>query len=209
MCHFYGMLKDLKLLHNPPKHLNLLGKVSRDDEKNIVVIGSRNMSDYGKNVIKALVPGLVNEGFTIISGLAVGCDSFAQKTALDCGGRTIGVLGYGFDFVKKDSNVSFIEEVLKSEKGIVISPFERTRPPSKESYIFRNSVMAAIGKAVLVVEARRKSGVFYTVNFALDLGRTVMAVPGDVFCFNSQGVNSLIKEGAFLVDSLESILECL
>jgi len=209
LCHFYCVLKDLKLLHTPPKHLNLMGKISRNDEKNIVVIGSRNMSEYGRNIIKSLVPALVNEGFTIISGLAVGCDSFAQKTALECGGRTIGVLGYGLDFIKKDSNVSFIEEVLRSKNGVVLSPFVRTKPPSKESFIFRNSVMAAIGKAVLVIEARRKSGVFYTVNFALDLGRPIMAVPGDVFCFNSQGVNALIKEGAFLVDSLDSILESL
>lgn len=201
------MLRDIKRLPKPPEAINVVGKIKREDEKNVIVIGSRSMSDYGKSVIKCLVPGLVREGYTIVSGLALGCDSYAQKTALECGGRTVGVLGYGLDFIKKDSNVRFIEKVLKSENGVIVSPFKRSEPPSKTSFIYRNSVMAAIGKSVLVVEARRKSGVFYTVNFALDLGRTIMSVPGSVFCFNNEGSNALIKEGAFLVDSAESILD--
>jgi len=203
------MLRDIKKLANPPKHINLLGKVKRSDSKNIIVVGSRNMSNYGKDVIRCLIPGLVKHGYTIISGLAVGCDTFAQKIALESGGRVAGVLGYGFDFIKKDSNRSFVEHVLESPNGILISPFKRTEPPSKNSFIYRNSVMAAIGKSVLVIEAQRRSGVFYTVNFALELGRSIMAVPGNLFCFSSQGVHALIKEGATLVDSLEDILNAI
>ena len=173
----------------------------------MVVIGSRRISEYGKNVIDCLVPGLVKEGYTVVSGLAVGCDSYAMKSALDNGGKVVGVLGYGLNYISSDSNVKFIERVLASENGIIVSPFKRTESPSKHSFIYRNSIMAAIGRSVLVIEAQRKSGVFYTVNFALELGRNIMAVPGDLFKFNSQGTHALIKEGAMLVDGLESVLE--
>ena len=187
--------------------MNLLGRIKACDKKNMVVIGSRNMTEYGKNLINCFVPELVREGYTIVSGLAFGCDSYAQEVALECGGRTVGILGYGIDFIKRDKNKKIIERVLMSDDGIVISPFKRDQTPTKESFIYRNSVMAAIGRSVLVIEARRKSGVFYTVNFALELGRTIMAVPGDVFCYNSAGTHALIKEGATLVDNVESVLE--
>ena len=200
------MLNDIKRLPKAPEHIDLLGRIKESDQKNIVVIGSRNMSEYGKNIIDSFIPGLVKEGYAIVSGLAFGCDSYAQETALKCGGRTVGVLGYGIDFIKKDKNKSVIEKVLASENGIVLSPFKRSQIPTKESFIFRNSVMAAIGRSVLVIEARRKSGVFYTVNYALDLGRAVMAVPGNVFLYNSGGTHALIKEGATLVESVEDVL---
>lgn len=209
MWHCKFVLSDIKRLPKPPKHIDLLGQLQKRDEKNIVVIGSRSMSDYGKNVIKCFVPELVKDGYTIVSGLAMGCDSYAQDVALECGGRTIGILGYGIDFIRKDKNNRFIEKVLASKNGVVISPFKRDETPSKYSFIYRNSIMAAVGQSVLIIEARRRSGVFYTVNAALDLGRTIMAVPGDVFCFNSSGVHSLIKEGASLVESMDDIFSCI
>ena len=189
--------------------MTLLGQLQKEDEKSVVVIGSRSMSEYGKNVITCLVPELVKEGYTIVSGLAFGCDSYAQDTALESGGRTVGILGYGVDFVKRDKNRGLIEKVLASKNGVVISPFKRDEPPSKYSFIYRNSIMAAVGKSVLVIEARRRSGVFYTVNSALDLGRTIMAVPGNVFSLNSSGAHALIKEGASLVESIEDVFECI
>ncbi len=203
------MFNDIKRLQKAPEHMNILGRISEADKKNMVVIGSRNMSEYGKNVIRNFVPKLVRDGFTIVSGLAPGCDSFAQEMALQSGGRTIGVLGYGVDRIRTDWNKDFIEKVLASENGVVISPFKRDQPPTRESFIFRNSVMAALGQSVLVIEAKRRSGVFHTVNFALDLGRTIMAVPGNIFWFNSAGVHALIKEGANLVCCYEDILSVL
>jgi DNA processing protein len=199
------VFNDIKRLQKLPEEVNIIGKIKKSDEKNLTVIGSRRMSRYGQNVIENLVPLLVNKGFTIVSGLAVGCDSHAQKVALDCGGRTIGVLGYGLNKVKSDRNYEFIKRVLDDENGVVISPFKRHEKPSRESFIYRNSMMAAIGNAVLVIEAMAKSGTFHTVNFALDLGKDIMAVPGNVFTYNSAGVHKLIKEGAALVDRVEDI----
>jgi len=203
------VFNDIKRLPKAPDHINILGRVTEADKKNIVVIGSRNMSEYGRNVINNFVPKLVREGFTIISGLAPGCDSFAQEMALKCGGRTIGVLGYGVDRIKTDWNLEFIEKVLVSKNGLAISPFKRNQKPTKDSFIFRNSIMAALGCSVLVIEARRRSGVFHTVNFALELGRPIMAVPGNIFNFNSAGVHALIKEGANVVCSFEDIINVL
>lgn len=200
------MFNDIKRLPKAPEHIDVLGKLIEQDKKNLVVIGSRDMSEYGRNVIKSIVPKLVKEGFTVVSGLAPGCDSYAQGTAMESGGRTVGVLGYGVDRIRTDWNKKFIERVLISDDGIVISPFKRDQPPTRDSFIFRNSVMAALGKAVLVIEARRRSGVFHTVNFALDLGRSVMAVPGNIFTYNSAGVHALIKEGANLVSSAEDVV---
>jgi len=207
--HYKGVFNDIKRLPKAPEDINILGRITGVDEKNIIVIGSRNMSEYGRNVINSFVPKLVREGFTIISGLAPGCDSFAQETALKSGGRTIGVLGYGVERIKTDWNLAFIEKVLNSKDGVVVSPFKRNQAPTKDSFIFRNSVMAAMGNSVLVVEARRRSGVFHTVNFGLELGRHVMAVPGSIFWFNSSGVHALIKEGANLVCSFEDIMSVL
>lgn len=205
MSHHENVLNDIKRLPKAPEHIDILGRLTEEDKKNIIVIGSRNMSKYGKNVIENLVPKLVSDGFTIISGLAPGCDSYAQAMALKSGGRTVGVLGYGVDRIRTDWNKEFIEQVLANENGVVLSPFKRTQPPTRESFIFRNSVMAALGKNVLVIEARRRSGVFHTVNFALELGRPIMAVPGSIFWYNSGGVHALIKEGANLVSSFEDI----
>jgi len=203
------VLNDIKRLPKAPDHINILGRMVEADKKNIVVIGSRSMSEYGRNVINNLVPKLVREGFTIVSGLAPGCDSFAQEVALRCGGRTVGVLGYGVDRIRADWNLEFIEKVLASKNGVVISPFKKKQSPTKDSFIFRNSVMAALGNSVLVIEARRKSGVFHTVNFALDLGKRIMAVPGNIFYYNSAGVHALIKEGANIVCSFEDIISIL
>jgi len=205
--HYNSMFNDIKRLPKPPENLEVIGGLMEADERNIVVIGSRNISSYGRKVIDVLVPKLVKAGFTIISGLAPGCDSYAQETALASGGRTIGVLGYGLDHIKKDRNLVFIERVLREQRGVLISPFKRDQPPTRESFIYRNSVMATLGQSVLVVEAKRRSGVFHTVNFALELGRPIMAIPGNIFRFNSAGVHALIKEGASPVSSMADILE--
>lgn len=190
------MFDDIKKLKYAPQQLNILGRITKADDKSIVVIGTRTMSNYGKDVINSFVPALVEEGFTIVSGLALGCDSYAQEVALRNGGRTVGVLGFGVNHVKGDYNYAFIKRVYDSDRGVIVSPYKRTTRPSKFTFIYRNSIMAAIGKAVLVIEARKRSGVFYTVNAALDLGKEVFAVPGSIFRYNSVGANDLLREGA-------------
>ena len=206
LCDFGCVLRNLKHLSDPPKKLNLIGKLVEEDKKSVVVIGTRQMSSYGRSVINYLVPLLVEHGFTIISGLALGCDSYAQEIALESGGRTIGVLGFGLNHIKADYNSKFIQTVIKSERGVVLSPFDRGLKPSKTSFIYRNGVMAALGLGVLVVEAKAKSGVFHTVNAALELGKEVMAVPGDIFSYNSVGPNSLINEGAASICCIDDVL---
>lgn len=172
----------------------------------MVVIGSRRMSKYGQDVIRDFVPRLVAKKITIISGLAPGCDSYAQKIALESGGRTVGVLGFGLNYLEKDYHKDFIKEVANSSRGVVLSPFKRNTKPSRETYIYRNGIMAAMGLGILVIEASFRSGVFHTVNFGLELGKDVWVVPGNIFSYNSAGCHKLIKEGALLVDSTEDVL---
>ncbi len=196
------MLNDIKKLKNLPEQLNIVGKLTEADEKNIVVIGTRTMSDYGKNVINYIVPKLVKQGYTITSGLALGCDSYAMHVALKCGGRVIGVLGYGLNRISHDYNYDFINKVIHHPNGVVISPFLRSTVPQKFTFIYRNSIMAAIGNAIVVIEAKQRSGVYYTVNAALDLGKEIYAVPGSIFSINSVGTNYLIRSGATDINSL-------
>lgn len=200
------MFHDIKRLQNPPEQLNIIGRLCKSDERALAVIGARRMSKYGQNVIRDFVPRLVAQGFTIISGLAVGCDSLAQKIALECGGRTIGVLGFGLNHLQSDYNYQLIKQVINSKRGVVLSPFHRNQKPTRETFIYRNSLMAAMGLGILVIEASARSGVFHTVNFGLDLGKDVWAVPGNIFSYNSLGTHKLIKEGAFLADDVADIL---
>lgn len=197
-----NLLVNLKVLKPIPSKLTVLGRILPQDSKNVVIIGSRKMTDYGRKVIGCLVPRLVTSGYTIISGLALGCDSYAQKVAILSGGRTIGVLGYGINRMSKDFNGDFIKYVANHKNGIVISPFERNFKPSRASFIYRNSVMAALGKCTIVIEAGEKSGCFHTVNYSLDFGKDVYAVPGDIFRNKSIGCNRLIGAGAYVLDAI-------
>ncbi len=206
MCQIEVVIDNIKQMKKPPIQINVLGKIDSVDDQNIVVIGTRTISDYGKDVINCLVPQLIERGFTIISGLAVGCDSYAHDVALRCKGRTIGILGYGLNHMKEDCNYQLMKRIYQSGNGAIISPFERSTPPSKFSFVYRNSVMAAVGCSVLVIEAKMRSGVFYTVNSALELGKEIYAIPGSIFNNNSVGTNELIKTGAKVVTTIKDII---
>lgn len=201
-----SLLKNLGLLKPFPAKVVVLGRILPQDTNNVVVIGTRKMTEYGQRVIRYFVPKFVQRGYTIISGLALGCDSYAQEVTLLCGGRTIGVLGYGINRIKNDFNYKFIKYVIEHKRGVVISPFDRDLRPSRSSFIYRNSVMAALGNFTIVIEAGEKSGCFHTVNYTLDFGKDVFAVPGDIFEEKSKGCNELIGSGAYVLDN--GTLQC-
>lgn len=171
-------------------------------KKSIAVIGSRNCDSYGRDVVLNLVPKFVEKGLVVVSGLAEGIDSLAHEIAVKCGGLTIGVLGFGFSYIKKFSNYKLCELIL-DRGGVLLSPFLPSVLPSKESFLIRNSLIAALSDAVLVVEATRRSGCMFVVEEALNLGKDVYAVPGSIFSYNSMGTNELIKQGAKLATCFE------
>lgn len=186
--------------------LNIKGIVLEKDLSGIAVIGSREMTSYGKEVCNYFVKEL-SKYFTIVSGLMYGIDIEAHKVALLSGGRTIGVLGYGFDFLEKNSYAKVVvDEILKHNNGAVISEFEDYVRPDKWTFPKRNRIVAALSKAILVIEASEKSGSLITCDFALDMNKDIFVVPGSIFSKTSKGKHELIKNGAILVDSPLDIL---
>lgn len=175
-------------------------------EKSLAVIGSRNMSDYGKDVVWDLIPRLVLQGWVIISGLAEGIDGEAHKAALEMGGTTGAVLGFGIMKLDTFSNRELGKRILQSEKGFLVSQFEPYQRAEKWTFLERNRLTAALSNAILVVESAAKSGCTSTVEAALELGKDVYVVPGNIFSYTSMGCNELIKQGARVVTCVEDIL---
>lgn len=196
---------NLKQIYDPPPLLYVLGLLKKEDHMAVAVVGSRYPTTYGKLAAERIVMGLSQRGVTIISGLARGIDSAAHRGALSAGGRTIGVLGCGVDIIYPPENRELYDQV--AAHGAILSEFPLGTPPESDHFPIRNRVISGLSLGVAVVEATLRSGSLITARFALDQGRDVYAVPGNVDSARSQGTNRLIKEGAKLVTQAEDILE--
>jgi len=174
-------------------------------EETIGVVGSRKASYEGMNLAEKIGETLSSLGVTVISGLARGIDTSAHKGGLKGKGKTVAVLGCGIDVCYPAENRWLYEKI--SHEGLLLSEYPPGEPPVSYHFPERNRIIAGMSKAVLVVEAPRKSGALITARLALDYGRDVMAIPGSVFDEAYSGTNLLIKEGARLVDRTEDILE--
>lgn len=161
------------------------------------VVGSRRMSRYGKRVIETFVPEWVGSGYVIVSGMAFGVDCCAHNASIKAGGKTIAVQAQGVDRGYPISNAMYYDEIL-SHDGLVVSEFFSLPSESNEKFLFprRNRIISGLSEAVVVIEANAKSGALITARFALEQGRDVYAVPGDVFSSLSAGCHALIREGA-------------
>ncbi|MBI4091476.1 DNA-protecting protein DprA [candidate division WWE3 bacterium] len=200
---------ELRRLRNPPSWIYYSGSLRTEDFKGIAVVGSRKMTDYGREVVKSVVGEVVNSGFTVISGLAFGVDIAAQELALDLGGRTLAVLASGIQNISPRSHFFTAQRIIESGQGAVISIYRPDAPAVKSNFIQRDYVMAAISKAVLVIEAAEISGTSHTVEAALDLGHEVFAVPGSIFSEYSRGCHSNIRNGAHITTSAQDIFDVL
>ena len=199
--------KNLTEIPSPPKALNIWGKIPKT-EHYLSIVGTRKNSAYGEEILRKIVAGLAPHNFTIVSGLAVGIDSIAHKSALENNIPTIGVLGSGLNrnvfFPQKNWGLA---EEIASRGGAVISEYENDMKATYWSFPQRNRIISGLSYATLVVEAGEKSGSLITARFALDQNREVCAIPGTIFSSNSKGTNKLIKQGAYLIESAEDILE--
>ncbi|WP_245612750.1 DNA-processing protein DprA [Kosmotoga pacifica] len=175
------------------------------EEPAISIVGSRKATAYGINVAQKLAKELDEKGLVIVSGLAAGIDAAAHKGSLDSGGRTIAVLGTGIDVIYPSSNRELFLRIANN--GCIVSEFLPGTPPLKQNFPRRNRIIAGLSQAVLVVEAAIKSGSLITAKLALENGRDVFAVPGDITRKNSEGTNWLIKNGAKLITRIEDVLE--
>jgi len=178
----------------------------RSYKKWIALVGTRRATTYGKKVARYLARSLAEEGWVVVSGLALGIDGEAHYGALEGEGKTVAVLGTGVDIVYPGSNRGLAERILH-QKGALISEFVPGFGPQKESFPVRNRLISGLSLGVVVVEAPLKSGALITVNFALEQGREVMAVPGSIFSFQSEGTHQLINQGARLVHNVADIVE--
>ena len=197
--------KLLRHISDPPAVLYWRGNVSLLNTECFAVVGTRSITPYGREATQQIVPGLARH-FTIVSGLALGVDAVAHRATLDCGGKTIAILGSGINLITPETNLRLGQDILKND-GLIISEHPGKKPAGKESFPERNRIISGLSKGALIVEADEKSGSLITARLATEQGRDVFAVPGNIFSSKSMGPHKLIRLGAKLVASAHDVLD--
>jgi len=188
-----------------PLVLYVKGDILKEDMFAVAIVGSRKLSHYGAAVTEKISAELAGMGLTVVSGLARGIDTTAHTASINAGGRSIGVLGSGIDVPYPPENKGLMEKLAAS--GCVVSEFPPGMPPNRENFPRRNRLISGLSMGVLVVEADKRSGALITAKFALEQGKEVFAVPGNINSPVSHGPNELIKRGARAVTCAEDIVE--
>lgn len=192
-----------------PKTLYVLGGLPGPSRPSVAVVGARRSTSYGDNIARQFSAELAANGIQIISGLAWGIDTAAHTGALEGGGETYAVMGCGVDVCYPAGNRKLYDWILQEKRGGIISEQEPGRPPLAGFFPARNRIISGLADLVLVVEAREKSGSLITADQALEQGKDVYVVPGRITDELSRGCLNLLKQGAGLADSPETLLEAL
>ena len=197
----------LRNIPTPPKQLFVLGQDVNEllTHPCVTIVGSRKVSAYGRAVTEQLAGELARAGVVIISGLALGVDSLAHQASLDAGGLTIAVLPTGMDTIAPASHRNLAMQILQ-HGGALVSEYPEGAPINKGNFVARNRLVSGLCDALLITEAAEKSGSLHTANFALEQGKPVLAVPGNITSPTSAGANNLIKTGATPVTSVQDVL---
>lgn len=196
----------LKEIYDPPPLLYVIGNIDLLSKYSVAVVGSRRPTPYGNQMAERLAKDLADRGLVIVSGLARGIDATAHKGALNSSiGHTIGVLGCGIDVVYPKENKKLFAEI--QQRGLIISEFPLGTFPAPQNFPIRNRVIAGMALGVVVVEGAQYSGSLITARLAMEFGREVYGVPGNVTQPASFGPNQLIKQGAKLVTGWEDVVE--
>lgn len=194
----------LKNIFDAPLGLYYVGDIPNDDLIKVSIVGSRKSTQYGSMNAYSFGRELASREVAIVSGMAVGIDSMAHKGAIDGKGKTIAILGCGVDVVYPASNTNLRNEIVKN--GCIISEFPPKTPPYATNFPIRNRIISGMSDAIIVVEAAKRSGTIITVNQALEQGRDVYVIPGNIGNKFSEGTNNLIKEGATMLTHIDDIL---
>jgi DNA processing protein len=192
---------------DPPEKLYIDGTGTKINLNNtIAVVGTRDMTSYGRLVTTRLVRELVRMGYTIVSGLARGIDTVAHQTTIETGGKTIAVLGCGIDIISPPCNATLYWDIIHGHGAVVseIAPGIRT---SKQRFVTRNRIISGLSRGVVVIEGTQHSGTLITAKYAAEQGREVFAVPGPITSTYSRAASILLKNGAKLVESADDIVE--
>jgi len=197
----------LAAIHDPPPQLFLRGSADPAilSEPAVAVVGARACSPYGRNVARSLARELAAAGLVVVSGMARGIDGEAHRGALESSGRTVAVLGCGIDRDYPSAHAELARRI--AENGLIVSEYEPGVEPAPWRFPARNRIIAGLCSSTLVVEARERSGALITADFALEEGRDVLAVPGEITSSLSAGTNALIKLGAAPVAAASDVLE--
>lgn len=193
----------LSTIASPPKSIYCVGSIPALPA--IAIVGSRNITDYGRQITYRLAYDLAIAGFCIVSGLAYGVDSIVHKATIDAKGVAIAVLGSAIDRIYPASNRRLADEIIH-HKGAIISEYAPQTATQRFNFPARNRIIAGLSLATIVTEANAKSGSLITANFALTENRIIMATPGNITSPRSAGPNSLIKNGAKLVTDASDVL---
>jgi DNA processing protein len=199
----------LRELHDPPAGLFLRGAAARELllRPAVAIVGARSCSSYGAQVARLLGRELAGAGLVVVSGLARGVDGEAHRGALEAGGVTVAVLGCGIDRDYPAAHASLASAI--SENGLVVSEYAPGVEPVPWRFPARNRIIAGLSAAAVIVEARERSGALITADFALEAGREVFAVPGEITSSLSAGTNALLRLGATPLTSTADVLEAL
>jgi DNA processing protein len=193
-------------VHDAPPVLYVKGEIEPRDEWAVAVVGTRSATRYGKQIVDEIAGDLARAGITVVSGLARGIDSLGHRAALRAGGRTIAVLGCGIDIIYPSEHRDLARSVV--ERGALVTEYPLGTKPEGGNFPARNRIISGLSLGTLVVEAGKRSGALITADYALEQGREVFAIPGNVHSPKSEGTNRLIQEGgAKLVVSVQDILE--
>jgi DNA processing protein len=197
----------LASIFDPPVGLFLRGDADADvlERPTVAVVGARSCSPYGASVSRTLGRELVAAGFVVVSGLARGVDGEAHRGALEAGGTTVAVLGCGVDRVYPAAHAELARRVM--ERGLIVSEYAPGVEPAPWRFPARNRIIAGLAAATVVVEARERSGALITADLALEEGREVFAVPGEITSALSAGTNALLRIGATALTSAADVLE--
>ena len=196
----------LRELSNPPSRLYILGNLEILNNYGIAVIGSRHNTQYGEKMCKQFTKNLVEYGFNIISGLAIGKDTIAHETCLKNSGKTIAVLPCGLKNIYPKSNAILANKILEND-GILLTEYEDNITADSNKFRERNRIVAGLGIGTLVVEAGERSGTNITARNTIEQGKTVFSIPSNLDNKKGKTTNNLIKNGCNLVTDINDILK--
>ncbi|HOD55164.1 MAG TPA: DNA-processing protein DprA [Candidatus Cloacimonadota bacterium] len=196
--------EELKTIFHAPLFLFCLGDISllKKDKKGAVV-GTRKPSAYGRMITQQMCKQLCLADYVIVSGLAAGIDSEAHKTALETNGKTIAVLAHGLEMIYPPQNRDLAKEI--KQNGLLITEYPPYSKMNKWYFIQRNRIISGLSRFTAVMEGKAKSGAMLTANFALEQGRDIFALPGNINCENAEGPNNLIQKGANCINTVHAV----
>lgn len=202
----HNYLKLLGAIADSPKSLYVAGKLPEKRLTSVAIVGTRKPTSYGKEVTQQLAYELARRGVVIISGLALGVDGIAHRSALEAGGTTIAVLGNGLPSIYPSTHKGLAEQII-TKGGAIISEYEEGTPPIGFRFLERNRIVSGLADAIIITEAASRSGTLNTASHALEQGKEIFVVPGNITSPLSAGCNALLRQGATPVTKTDDILE--